>query len=73
MAVPLLKRKRGVTRVDIEDHVKLIIQPDAGLAPVAIAIKQAKKTIDVLIFASISRKSHAAWRRRPLGASWSGL
>ena len=50
MAVPLLKRKRGVTRVDIEDHVKLIIQPDAGLAPVAIAIKQAKKTIDVLIF-----------------------
>jgi phosphatidylserine/phosphatidylglycerophosphate/cardiolipin synthase-like enzyme len=30
--------------------VKLIIQPDAGLAPVTTAIKQAKKTIDVLIF-----------------------
>jgi len=30
--------------------VKLIIQPDAGLAPVTTAIKQAKKTIDILIF-----------------------
>ena len=30
--------------------MKLILQPDAGLAPVTTAIKQAKKTIDVLIF-----------------------
>ena len=30
--------------------MKLIIQPDAGLSPVIAAIKQAKKTIDVLIF-----------------------
>jgi phosphatidylserine/phosphatidylglycerophosphate/cardiolipin synthase-like enzyme len=30
--------------------VKLIVQPDAGLAPVIAAIRDAKKTIDVLIF-----------------------
>jgi hypothetical protein len=30
--------------------MRLIVQPDAGLAPVTTAIKQAKKTIDVLIF-----------------------
>ena len=30
--------------------MKLIIQPDAGLAPVITAIKQAKKSIDILIF-----------------------
>ncbi len=30
--------------------MKLIIQPDAGLAPIITAIKQAKRTIDVLIF-----------------------
>jgi phosphatidylserine/phosphatidylglycerophosphate/cardiolipin synthase-like enzyme len=30
--------------------MKLIVQPDEGLAPVISAIKQAKKTIDVLIF-----------------------
>jgi phosphatidylserine/phosphatidylglycerophosphate/cardiolipin synthase-like enzyme len=30
--------------------MKLIVQPDAGVAPVVTAIKQAKKTIDVLIF-----------------------
>jgi cardiolipin synthase len=30
--------------------MKLIVQPDAGIAPVVTAIKQAKKTIDVLIF-----------------------
>lgn len=30
--------------------MKLIVQPDAGLAPVLTAIKQAKKSIDVLIF-----------------------
>jgi phosphatidylserine/phosphatidylglycerophosphate/cardiolipin synthase-like enzyme len=30
--------------------MKLIIQPDAGIGPVVTAIKQAKKTVDVLIF-----------------------
>ena len=30
--------------------MKLIIQPDAGVAPVVAAIKQARKTIDILIF-----------------------
>ncbi|MGE0451163.1 MAG: phospholipase D-like domain-containing protein [Vicinamibacterales bacterium] len=30
--------------------MKLIVQPDAGLAPILTAIKQAKKSIDVLIF-----------------------
>ena len=31
-------------------RVKLIVQPDAGIAPIVTAIKQAKKTIDILIF-----------------------
>ncbi len=30
--------------------MKLIVQPDAGIAPIVTAIKQAKKSIDVLIF-----------------------
>jgi len=30
--------------------MKLIVQPDAGIAPIVTAIKQAKKTIDILIF-----------------------
>jgi phosphatidylserine/phosphatidylglycerophosphate/cardiolipin synthase-like enzyme len=30
--------------------MKLLVQPDAGIAPILTAIKQAKKTIDVLIF-----------------------
>ena len=30
--------------------MKLIIQPDAGVAPVVSAVKQAKKSVDVLIF-----------------------
>src|SRR6478672_1295907 len=30
--------------------MKLIVEPDDGIAPVLTAIKQAKKTIDVLIF-----------------------
>src|SRR3954470_1105015 len=30
--------------------MKLIVQPDAGIAPLMTAIKQAKKSIDVLIF-----------------------
>jgi phosphatidylserine/phosphatidylglycerophosphate/cardiolipin synthase-like enzyme len=35
--------------------VKLIIQPDAGTAPILAAIKRARKTIDVLIFRLDSR------------------
>src|SRR5260221_8557379 len=30
--------------------MKLIVQPDAGIAPIVGAIRQAKKSIDVLIF-----------------------
>ena len=30
--------------------MKLIVQPDAGIAPIVTAIKQAKKSVDVLIF-----------------------
>src|ERR671937_1065495 len=30
--------------------MKLIVEPDAGIAPIVNAIKQARKTIDVLIF-----------------------
>src|SRR4051812_9600988 len=30
--------------------MKLIVQPDEGVTPILTAIKQAKKTIDVLIF-----------------------
>ena len=30
--------------------MKLIVQPDAGVAPLVSAIKQAKKAVDVLIF-----------------------
>src|SRR5471030_3495109 len=30
--------------------MRLIVQPDAGIAPVVTAIKQARKSIDILIF-----------------------
>src|SRR6266446_5786409 len=30
--------------------MKLIVQPDVGIAPIVTAIKQAKKSIDILIF-----------------------
>src|SRR4029079_5483123 len=30
--------------------MNLIVQPDAGIGPVVTAIKQAKKTVDILIF-----------------------
>lgn len=33
-----------------QTEVKLIIQPDAGVAPIAKAIKAAKKTLDIVIF-----------------------
>src|SRR5262245_44885868 len=35
------------------DHglsMKLIVQPDSGIAPIVTAIKQARKSVDVLIF-----------------------
>src|ERR1700752_4664151 len=31
-------------------QMKLIVQPESGVAPIITAIKQARKTIDVLIF-----------------------
>jgi phosphatidylserine/phosphatidylglycerophosphate/cardiolipin synthase-like enzyme len=47
--------------------MKLIVQPDAGIAPVVSAIKQAKKTIDILIFrldrAELARALEAAVAR----------
>ena len=30
--------------------MKLIVQPDAGISPIVTAIKQAKRSIDILIF-----------------------
>src|ERR1051325_10923187 len=30
--------------------MKLIVQPDAGIAPIVTAIKQAKRSVDILIF-----------------------
>ena len=47
--------------------MKLIVQPDAGIAPIVTAIKQAKKSIDILIFrldrAEIARALEAAVAR----------
>jgi phosphatidylserine/phosphatidylglycerophosphate/cardiolipin synthase-like enzyme len=47
--------------------MKLIVQPEAGMAPILTAIKQARKTIDVLIFrldrAEIARALEAAVAR----------
>jgi phosphatidylserine/phosphatidylglycerophosphate/cardiolipin synthase-like enzyme len=33
-----------------QDYMKLIVQPDAGIAPIISAIKQARKSVDILIF-----------------------
>src|SRR5262249_45572690 len=54
--------------------MKLIVQPDAGIAPIVTAIKQARKSLDVLIFRldrlEIARALEAAvarcWRVRAL-------
>jgi len=47
--------------------MKLIVQPEAGIPPIVTAIKQAKKTIDILIFRldryEISRELEAAVSR----------
>src|SRR5580765_4200084 len=47
--------------------MKLIIEPDAGVAPILTAIKHAKKSIDILIFrldrADIARALEAAVAR----------
>jgi len=47
--------------------MKLIVQPDAGIAPIVTAIKQAKRSIDILIFrldrAEIARALEAAVAR----------
>ena len=37
--------------------MKVIVQPDAGVAPILAAIKQAKKSIDILIFRLDRRES----------------
>jgi phosphatidylserine/phosphatidylglycerophosphate/cardiolipin synthase-like enzyme len=39
-----------VDREEGESQVKLIVQPDEGVAPIVKAIKGAKKTIDIVIF-----------------------
>src|SRR5712691_9252429 len=47
--------------------MKLIVQPDVGIAPIVTAIKQAKKSIDILIFrldrSEITQALEAAVRR----------
>ncbi len=48
-------RESDVTRsvplnLNLSCQMKLIVEPDDGIAPILTAIKQAKKTIDVLIF-----------------------
>src|SRR5919206_1957536 len=47
--------------------MKLIVQPDAGIAPIITAIKQARRNIDVLIFRldkyEIARELEAAVTR----------
>src|SRR6476646_9549684 len=48
-------REDGVTSSvrllsNLSRKMKLIVEPDEGIAPILTAIKQAKKTIDVLIF-----------------------
>src|SRR5213594_5172774 len=47
--------------------MKLIVQPDAGVTPIVTAIKQAKRTVDILIFrlnrAEIARALEAAVAR----------
>src|SRR5437763_8803224 len=47
--------------------MKLIVEPEAGLAPILTAIKQARKSIDVLIFrldrAEVARALEAAVAR----------
>ena len=66
MARNLLKLASNV-RLDLRARIvpmKLIVQPDAGITPVLTAIKQAKKSIDILIFrldrAELARALEAA-------------
>jgi phosphatidylserine/phosphatidylglycerophosphate/cardiolipin synthase-like enzyme len=60
----LLQLARNATPHPRIVPMKLIVQPDAGIAPVITAIKQAKKSIDVLIFrldrAELARALEAA-------------
>jgi phosphatidylserine/phosphatidylglycerophosphate/cardiolipin synthase-like enzyme len=39
-----------VEREEVEEQVKLIIQPDDGVKPIVQAIRRARKTIDIVIF-----------------------
>src|SRR5688572_19381398 len=54
MASNLLELLRGVTFVLLSSNVpklmKLIVQPESGVEPILAAIKQARKSLDVLIF-----------------------
>jgi phosphatidylserine/phosphatidylglycerophosphate/cardiolipin synthase-like enzyme len=56
--------------------MKLIVEPDDGIAPILTAIKQAKKTIDVLIFrldrGDIAGALEAAVARGVVGAGADG-
>src|SRR5499427_4727208 len=50
------KRSNFATWQELADNLlnssamKLIVQPDAGVAPIVTAIKQAKRSVDILIF-----------------------
>jgi phosphatidylserine/phosphatidylglycerophosphate/cardiolipin synthase-like enzyme len=56
-----------VEREEAQDEVKLIIQPEDGVAPVVQAIAKAKKTIDIVIFRfdrdEVEKALHAAVAR----------
>ena len=68
------RRPRGgrLVREEGQGEVKLIIQPDDGLAPLLKAVRSAKKTIDIVIFRfdrtgarEGARGGRRARRRRP--------
>ena len=42
--------KKARSKCQWTPHVKLIIQPDDGLTPLVKAVRNAKKTIDIVIF-----------------------
>src|SRR5205085_573006 len=44
------KRRRRKNPANDATDVKLIVQPDDGVAPIASAIQKAKKTVDIAIF-----------------------
>jgi len=48
--------------------MKLLIQPQDGVAPLVSAIKKAKKSIDIVVFRFDGRSSSTSSRRRPSAA-----